>query len=80
VVLDNNVFPNRNSILFYEQRTGKNKDKMKVLEDVKRNIEESNRILLDLSKLIKRLSRIIMMVNVVNVLTIIVLILLFVYK
>lgn len=46
---------------------------MKVLQEVNKNIETSNEILLDLKKLINKLSKIIMMVNIVNIATIIVL-------
>ena len=48
---------------------------MKVLQEVNKNIETSNLILIDLKRIINKLSKIIMMVNIVNIATIIVLIL-----
>jgi hypothetical protein len=53
---------------------------MKVLEDVKENIEKSNQILEGLSILIKKLSRIMIAVNIVNILTLIVLVFFIIMK
>ena len=46
-----------------------------ILNKVNENISDSNLILIDLKRIIKKLSKIIMMVNIVNIATIIVLIL-----
>lgn len=53
---------------------------MKVLDDVKLNIERSNEILEGLSVLIKKLSRIMIAVNIVNILTLVVLVFFIIFK
>ena len=51
-----------------------------ILNKVNENISDSNLILIDLKRIIKKLSKIIMMVNIVNIATIIVLLLVVISK